>query len=129
MYAAWLSKKTGQTWRLGTEEELGSLLTKSKTENVLDNWAGYAVNTDDAARLASLTDGMGTAALLKPVGSYPGVWDDPLYDLGGNAAEWVVAKDGSGKALGGSADLPVDSKSKAASRAAYTGFRVVRELK
>jgi len=128
-YAAWLSKKTGQTWRLGTEEELGALLTKSKTENVLDSWAGYAVNTDDAARLASLIDGMGTAALLKPVGSYPGTGDDPLYDLGGNAAEWVVAKDGSGKALGGSADLPVDAKSKAVPRAAYTGFRVVRELK
>jgi formylglycine-generating enzyme required for sulfatase activity len=128
-YAAWLSKKTSQTWRLGTEEELGSLLTKSKSENVLDQWAGYAVNTDDAARLASLIDGMGAGALLKPVGSYAGTGDDPLYDLGGNAAEWVVAKDGTGKALGGSADQPVDAKSKTAPRPAYIGFRVVRELK
>jgi hypothetical protein len=46
--------------------------------------------------------------------------------LGGNAAEWVVAKDGSGKALGGSAERPLDARSNAQPRAEYTGFRIAR---
>ncbi|MBI5085580.1 MAG: prolyl oligopeptidase family serine peptidase [Acidobacteria bacterium] len=126
-YCAWLSKKTGRTYRLGTEEEMGSLLTKSKAENTLDAWAGYAVSVDDASRLSSLVEGMGPGALLKAVGSYAGSGDDPLFDLGGNVAEWVRTKDGKGKALGGSADRPVDAKSTEAARGDYTGFRVVLE--
>ena len=34
-------------------------------------------------------------------GSSAGSGDDPIYVLGGNVAEWVVAEGGSGKALGG----------------------------
>lgn len=82
----------------------------------------------DGRRIAYLLiDGLPAGALLKPVGSMAGSGDDPVYDLGGNAAEWVVAKDGTGKALGGSADRPVDAKSASAARGAYTGFRVVRD--
>lgn len=125
-YCEWLSKKTGQTYRLGTEEELGSLLTASKSENVLDSWAGYTVNPDDAQRLASLLDGLPSGALLKPVGSSAGSGDDPVYDLGGNVAEWTTAKDGTGKALGGSADRPADTKTETKPRAEYIGFRVVQ---
>ncbi|MCL4842639.1 MAG: prolyl oligopeptidase family serine peptidase [Bryobacteraceae bacterium] len=126
-YCEWLSKKTGQKFRLGTEEELGSLLAAARTENTLDAWAGYTVNPDDAGRLASLLDGLAPGALLKPVGSNPGKGDDPVYDLGGNVAEWVVTKDGQGKVLGGSADRPVDPKAQGQPRPEYIGFRVVRE--
>lgn len=56
-YCDWLSKKTGQKFRLGTEEEMKPLLKASKTENTLDRWAGYTVNVDDATRLGSLIDG------------------------------------------------------------------------
>lgn len=126
-YCEWLSKKTGQKFRLGTEEELGSLLAAARTENTLDAWAGYTVNPDDAGRLASLLDGLAPGALLKPVGSNPGKGDDPVYDLGGNVAEWVVTKDGHGKVLGGSADRPVDPKAQGQPRPEYIGFRVVRE--
>jgi dipeptidyl aminopeptidase/acylaminoacyl peptidase len=126
-YCDWLSKKTGQKYRLGTEEELGSMLKASKTENTLDSWAGYTVNADDEKRLASLVDGLGDGALLKPVGSSAGTGDDPIFDLGGNVAEWVTAKDGTGKVMGGSADRPVDPKSTSTARLGYTGFRVVRE--
>lgn len=126
-YCQWLSNKTGQKFRLGTEEELGGLLTASRTENTLDAWAGYTVNPDDAGRLASLLEGLTPGALLKPAGSYAGKGDDPIYDLGGNVAEWVVTKDGAGKAMGGSADRPVDPKAQGAPRADYTGFRVVRD--
>jgi formylglycine-generating enzyme required for sulfatase activity len=117
----------GRKFRLGSEEELGPMLKASKTENTLDSWAGYAVNADDERRLASLVDGLGAGALLKPVGSYPGTGDEPLFDLGGNVAEWVTAKDGTGKAMGGSADRPADAKSTAKARPAYVGFRVVAE--
>jgi dipeptidyl aminopeptidase/acylaminoacyl peptidase len=127
-YCEWLSKKTGETYRLGTEEELGSLLTASKTENTLDLWAGYSVNPDDARKLASLIDATPADAMLKPVGSFPGAGDDPVFDLGGNVAEWVVAKDGKPKAMGGSADQPVDAKTETKPRPAYVGFRVVKTL-
>jgi len=124
-YCEWLSKKTGRKYRLATEEEMGSLLTRSRTENTLDFWAGYAVNHDDAARLDPLVQQAGPGALLKPVGSFPGAGDDPVFDLGGNAAEWVAGKDGKPKVLGGSADMPADSKAPVTSRPDYIGFRVV----
>ncbi len=124
-YCDWLSKKTGRKYRLGTEDELGSLLTRSRTENTLDSWAGYTVNYDDAARLEPLVRDAGPGALLKPVGSFPGSGDDPVFDLGGNAAEWVVGKDGKPKVLGGSADMPADPKAPVTSRPDYIGFRIV----
>lgn len=124
-YCEWLSKKTGRKYRLATEEELGGLLTRSRNENTLDFWAGYAVNYDDAARLDPLVRDAGSGALLKPVGSFPGSGDDPVFDLGGNAAEWVVGKDGKPKVLGGSADMPADAKAPVTSRPDYIGFRVV----
>ncbi|GIU75651.1 MAG: peptidase S9 [Bryobacteraceae bacterium] len=126
-YCEWLSKKTGQKYRLGSEDELESLLDRNRNENTLDFWAGYAVNYDDAARLRELVDQAGPGALLRPVGSFAGSGEDPLFDLGGNAAEWVVGKDGKGKVLGGSADQPADAKAPVTSRPDYIGFRVVRD--
>ena len=126
-YCEWLSKKTGQKYRLGSEDELESLLDRNRNENTLDFWAGYAVNYDDAARLRELVDQAGPGALLRPVGSFAGSGEDPLFDLGGNAAEWVVGKDGKGKALGGSADQPADAKAPVTSRPDYIGFRIVLE--
>lgn len=128
-YCDWLSRRTGQTWRLPAEEEAGPLLKASRTENTLDHWAGYALNLDDANRLGSLLDSLPADRLLKPVGSFPGTGDDPVYDLGGNVAEWVVMKDGSGKPLGGSADRPADVLESQPARPAYIGLRPLRELK
>jgi hypothetical protein len=130
-YAAWLSKQTGQTWRLPTEDELAALAAGATGGNTLDYWAGYALNPDDAARLkAKVVELGGSAPLLKPVGSFAGSGKDdeePVFDLGGNAAEWVIAKDGSGKKMGGSADRPADAKALPGQAAPeYTGFRVVR---
>jgi dipeptidyl aminopeptidase/acylaminoacyl peptidase len=126
-YCEWLSAKTGKKYRLGTEEEMSGLLKAARDENTLDRWAGYSINADDARRLASLIEGLGPGALLQPVGSYAGSGEEAAFDLGGNVAEWVIAKDGKGKALGGSADRPVDPKSESPARPDYTGFRVVRE--
>ena len=128
-YCEWLSKKTGQAWRLPTEEEAGSLLKASRTENTLDLWAGYSLNLDDSNRLASVLESLPADRLLKPIGSFPGTGDDPVYDLGGNVAEWVVTKGGQGKPLGGSADRPADVLEPQTARPAYIGFRPVVEMK
>jgi len=130
-YCAWLSKLTGETYRLGTAQELEPIFKTAKdSENTLDYWAGYSVNPDDAARLeAKLVELGGAAPLLKEVGSFKGRGEEELvFDLGGNVAEWAVAKDGKGQALGASADCPADQKAREAAPApAYVGFRVVRQ--
>jgi dipeptidyl aminopeptidase/acylaminoacyl peptidase/formylglycine-generating enzyme required for sulfatase activity len=129
-YAEWLSKLTGQSWRVPDENELSSMLNKKEGENTLDYWAGYAPNPDDTARLREkLKELPGSAPLLKPVGTFPGQGqgkEDLVFDLGGNAAEWVVTSEGKGKVMGGSADCPADSRSNCNAAPEYIGFRVVR---
>src|SRR3990172_8802309 len=94
-------------------------------ENTLDYWAGYALNPDDAARLVKkVAELPGDAPLLREVGRFQGRGEDELvFDLGGNAAEWVIGPDGKGKLLGGSADRPADAKARAGEAApTYGGF-------
>jgi dipeptidyl aminopeptidase/acylaminoacyl peptidase len=132
-YCAWLSKLTGETYRLGTVQELEPIYKAAKeNENTLDYWAGYSVNPDDAALLdPKIKELAGAAPLLKEVGSFKGRGEDELvFDLGGNVAEWALDKDGKGKPLGGSADRPADQKARElAPRPAYIGFRVVKGAK
>jgi hypothetical protein len=129
-YVAWLSKTTGQTWRIPNENEVSAMYEKKDGENTLDYWAGYALNPDDVARLQTkLSDLSGIAPLLKPVGSFPGQGkadEELIFDLGGNVAEWVLTPDGKGKALGGSADQPTDARASHEPGNAYIGLRVVR---
>jgi len=132
-YCAWLSKLTGETYRLGQVRELEPIHEAAKEgENTLDYWAGYSLNPDDAAHLAEKIKELGgTAPLLKEVGSFKGRGEDELvFDLDGNVAEWVMDKDGKGKALGASADRPADQKTReVAPDPAYIGFRVVKGAK
>ncbi len=133
-YSSWLAKTTGKPFRLPESVELESLVRSSKgNENTLDYWAGYQVNPDDAARLKKAVEELGPpdkGPLLRPVGSFQptgGDEDALIYDLGGNVAEWTVAKDGTGQVVGGSADTPSDPKIPASLRApspGYIGFRV-----
>ena len=129
-YADWLSKTTGQTWRVPNESEVSSLYGKKDGENTLDYWAGYAPNPDDTAQLRKKLGELGAGApLLKPVGSFPGQGSDTeelVFDLGGNVAEWVIGRDGKSKTLGGSADCPADTRSTCIPAPEYIGFRVVR---
>ena len=129
-YVSWLSQQTGQSWRIPYEDEVTSLYENRDGENTLDYWAGYSPNPEDAARLRQQAGKLpGKSALLRPVGSFrpEGSADqDPLYDLGGNAAEWVLTRDGKGKIIGGSADCPADLRSTCMPAAEYIGFRVVR---
>jgi dipeptidyl aminopeptidase/acylaminoacyl peptidase len=128
-YCEWLGRLSGQTYRLATEAEAESLYaTPAGPENTLDYWAGYALNPEDAAALLKKIGELGSAALIKEVGSFKGAGSgDFVFDLGGNVAEWVVAKDGTGRVMGGSADTPVDAKLRSRKPAPeYTGFRVVK---
>jgi dipeptidyl aminopeptidase/acylaminoacyl peptidase len=129
-YAEWLSKLTGQTWRVPIETEMAGEYDKKDGENTLDYWAGYAPNPDDTSRLREkLRELPGSAPLLKPVGSFAGQGreqEELLFDLGGNVAEWVLTGDGKGKPDGGSADCPADSRSTCTPGPEYLGFRVVR---
>jgi dipeptidyl aminopeptidase/acylaminoacyl peptidase/formylglycine-generating enzyme required for sulfatase activity len=129
-YTGWLSKLTGQTWRLPAEKEAAGWYDKKDGENTLDYWAGYSPNPDDTNQLRQKVRELGgNAPLLKPVGNFPGQGQedqDLVFDLGGNVAEWVVLADGKGKAQGGSADCPSDARSSCAANAEYIGFRVVR---
>ena len=125
-YCAWLAKTTGLPFRLPSEDDVEALLKPAAGGNTLDYWAGYAVGPDDYARLARAVAELPPDALLRPVGAAGGAGEDPIYDLGGNAAEWALAKDGTGRALGGCAALPGDAKSSRTPPAAFVGFRVVR---
>ncbi|MBS1867149.1 MAG: prolyl oligopeptidase family serine peptidase, partial [Acidobacteria bacterium] len=129
-YAAWLSKLTNQIWRVPDAGEVEALYEKKEGENTLDYWAGYAVNPEDAARVAKKVSELpGATPLLKPAGSFPGQGsadEELIFDLGGNVAEWVLTRDGKGKVIGGSADCPADPRSNCTPAPEYIGFRVVR---
>jgi hypothetical protein len=126
-YAAWLASRTGRPFRLPTEAEARALAKQAGNGgNTLDRWAGYTPNPEDQARiLEALKPLPGQAPLLLPVGSLPGSGENPVFDLDGNAAEWAAAADGSGVAVGPSADCPNDPRGQAKPALAYTGLRVV----
>ncbi len=131
-YCRWLSEQTGRKYRLPTEEESETLYEEGEAdgENTLDHWAGYAVNPEDAARLREKVKELGgRAPLLSEVGRFKGEGEvDLVFDLGGNAAEWVATEDGKGRAAGGCAELPADGKvARRSPVPEYIGFRVVRE--
>ena len=132
-YADWLSHVSNDghdIYRIPFEDEVKDLYGNREGENTLDYWAGYAPNPEDAARLREKAKELkGTAPLLKEVGSFRGQGKDdeePIYDLGGNVAEWVLTRDGKGKVIGGSADCPADTRSTCTPAPEYIGFRVVR---
>jgi formylglycine-generating enzyme required for sulfatase activity len=99
-------------------------------ENTLNYWAGEAVNPDDAEKIQAKIRELGSQApLLKEVGSFKANGSgEPVFDLGGNVAEWTIAADGAGRVCGGSADTPADQKiSSRHPGAQYVGLLVVKE--
>jgi hypothetical protein len=129
-YVEWLNRQSSDKWRIPFDDELKTLYENRDAENTLDFWAGYAPNPEDTAKLREKAKELGgNTSLLKEVGSFAGKGQDdeePIYDLGGNVAEWVLNRDGKGKVVGGSADCPADPKANCTPAPEYIGFRVVR---
>jgi len=126
-YVDWLNQTTGETYRLPNKDDVKTLYAR-RSGNTFDYWAGYTLNPGDYKNLQEeLKKYQDKPVLLKPVGSFKGTGDNPVFDLGGNAAEWVEIEAGKGKARGGSAERPNDSKSEIQPQPQYIGFRVVKE--
>lgn len=128
-YTEWLSKRTGEPHRLAKVSELTPLLsTIEGTGNTLDHWAGYAAAPSDADGLRQAASGLpGTAPLLSPVGRFDATSGaQAVFDLGGNASEWVLGADGKPELFGPSADQPKETLGTGEAAPAYRGFRVVR---
>jgi formylglycine-generating enzyme required for sulfatase activity len=147
-FAAWLSQKTGQTYRLPSEAEW-EYAARAGTNTLY--WWGREIGS----RQASCREcGPGSGQQTAKVGSYP---PNPfgLYDTSGNAAEWVedcwndnyrgAPNDGSAwnagqcrlRVLRGGAYDSVAKAVRSTARFRYdtdvrysaNGFRVVRELR
>jgi formylglycine-generating enzyme required for sulfatase activity len=127
-YARWLAKLTEQKFRLPSAAEARQIfnMMKKPAGNTLSWWAGYQPNPEDSSQILSALDAVGqTVPLLKPVGSFAGQGEAPVFDLDGNVAEWV-SEEGNGIAFGPSADLPVDSRDTGSVAApAYRGLRIL----
>lgn len=128
-YVEWLGKLTGEAYRLPTVKEAETLY-QTPSGNTFDYWAGYTLNPGDyAGLLEELKKYKDKPVLLKPVGRFApkGKGKNFIFDLGGNAAEWVTVKEGEGKPAGGSAVTPEDTKSDQKPPLYYTGFRVIKD--
>lgn len=132
-YLAWLSQKTGATFRLPNGKEAEKLhdlgRKEAKLQNNLNYWAGYELTATDVDALQSELNKV-EGSLIKTVGSHPAVKVKEkimLFDLGGNAGEYYL-DNAQLKTYDYSAYDFVDpyDQSKEGSNE-YTGFRAVRE--
>lgn len=128
-YVAWLSQKTGTTYRLPNAKEAKDFHQKAhKTaakENSLNHWAGYEITKDEVTLLNQKLAESKTS-LIKEVGNFKAtkLGEAEVYDLGGNVAEYGA----DGKTYGYSAYDYVDPHSEEVRvTAGQVGFRVVRE--
>lgn len=129
-YCLWLSERTGVQYRLPTPEEMEKLLKAAKPnrsrENTLNRWLGYTPTPEELETIRPKLDELERSrSLLEPVGSFRPV--DGVYDLAGNAAEWVEGTDGKANIMGPSAVSVVDDRGRyQRPPLGYVGFRVVR---
>lgn len=128
-YAAWLSRRTGRTWRLPSESEWEK--AARGTEGRAFPWG----NAFDPARLNSHDTGPFDTT---PVGSYPaGASPFGVHDAAGQVFEWTSTAAGAGRAIvkGGSWDDKGCGVCRPAARHArpatikhiLIGFRLVRD--
>ncbi len=127
-YVAWLSARTGESYRLPTAAEAEAwhriAVGSAAKENTLSRWAGYELTVLDAPDLRRKAAELPPHRLLLPVGSFAPtkIGTAEVYDLGGNVAE----RHAGGGTYGFGATDVADSASHPATEAAFIGFRVVR---
>ena len=133
-FCAWLSTQTGKRYRLPTEAEWAHVASRARGQLSIDSLAWHALNSGGRTHAAAgkRADALG------------------IYDLFGNAAEWVTTSDGQRVTRGGSfRDAPsaVGPNARAVqddnwnerdpqipksrwwlSDGPFVGFRIVREL-
>jgi len=132
-YCMWLSEKTGGSFRLPTHDEMEKLLKASESnlpyENTIEYWAGYSPTPDELEQLQEkIAEIEKTRLLIEAVGSFRPFGDPGVYDLGGNAAEWVVTEGREGRIMGFSAVTSYDKRSPYKRPPLnYVGFRVLEE--
>jgi formylglycine-generating enzyme required for sulfatase activity len=87
-YAAWLSAKTGQLWRLPSDEEWRAAAGTRARDDAL----GLAKDADPSDRWLAKYDAESAATQaderLKPIGAF-GANERGVYDLSGNVWEWT----------------------------------------
>lgn len=131
-YIEWLSKLTGDTYRLPNKEEAESLqktaIEVAGSENVLNYWAGYDMNVLDVEEFREKLSEVQHSMLMN-VGSFKGtkVGMATVYDIGGNAAEYHTGEQDH-HIYGYSANSYVDPYASVQKPdIGYIGFRVVKE--
>ena len=131
-YLAWLSEKTGKTYRLPNVKEakaLHKLAVKATSQNNLNYYAGYELTILDANKLAEKLENM-NSSLIQPVGTKAAVTvhkSARVFDLGGNVAEYYL-DGGELKIYDFSAYDFVDAmNSDLPSTSEHVGFRVILE--
>lgn len=128
-YVKWLTRKTGETYRLPNEKEAKDFHQKAHKsgakENTLNHWAGYNITKDEVPLLNQKVTESKSPLVMK-VGSFKAIeiGEAEVYDLAGNVAEYNA----DGKTYGYSAYDYVDPSSEEVEvKAGQVGFRVIKE--
>lgn len=134
-YVSWLSQLTGDNYRLPSVTEAQKLMAEAKSnqDNILDYWAGYPVNFDDARALQTAISNLKRpASLLLPVDRFLPAGESLIYGLTGSVAEWAIDDKGNGQVIG----LSAVHRAQAAKEgdyttppSDYTGLRVFKTAK
>ena len=131
-YVQWLSKVTGESYRLPNVQEAKALhilaQKAGKKENTLRYWAGYDLTLDEVPSLQAEL-GKLTCTITQAVGRFVPVkvGEAEVYDLGGNVAEYFEEDERSGTYGYSAWDWVDEAANKAPVSQRYIGFRVVKE--
>ena len=126
-YVEWLSKLTGNKYRLPNSKEAKNLQKAAHKaaakENTLNSWAGYAITIDEVEELNKKVSNL-KSHLFKKVGKnkLTKVGEAEVYDLGGNVAEHFE-----NGIYGYSAYDFYDANNSNMIVSKYVGFRVIKE--